>query len=102
MRLLALVLSVALLGGCFSMMEHAGDWWLKPGVSASQRDQDWTACSKAHRGSEAIAATTGIVAGVGGALVPEAVRGHDTAEGCMADLGYAYTPLGPDGKPWKP
>ncbi len=101
-RLVALVLGVVLLGGCFSMMEHAGDWWIKPGVDATQRDQDWTTCSKAHRGSEAIASTIGILTGIGGALVAGAARGHDTAAGCMADLGYRYTPLGPDGKPWKP
>jgi hypothetical protein len=91
-----------LLGGCFSMMQGAGNWWTKPGVDTVQRDRDWETCSKAHRGSEAIASTLGVVGGIPAALVAGAARGHDTAEGCMQDEGYTYTPLGPDGKPWKP
>ena len=91
------MLLVLALAGCTTgyMEEQARAWYIKPDMDVALRDQDFAACVRAGRGTEAAIAA-------GGLLAVPFVDAKKTEQGCMREKGYTYTPIGPDGKPWKP
>jgi hypothetical protein len=102
MNAVALLLAVLLLaGGCATMGPHAGDWYIKPDMT--QHEKDWTECVEFGRSYDTKAALWGGLGGIPGAFIGGATMDpKQSSMFCMFDRGYKYTPLGPDGKPWRP